>query len=134
MVFQVPHLEILAPQGILKHMCSSFLYPQLYNQSLHVSRSACKTVFDACLLQPSCSERADIEKRSREQLAAVNARVAELDAENRKLREAKYELDSKVCREKWLSEATCQPQVTVSGEHLNWASCMSFMQQRSYVC
>lgn len=29
-------------------------------------------------------------------MATLNARVADLDAENRKLREAKYELDSKV--------------------------------------
>ncbi len=39
-------------------------------------------------------------RRHQEQMSQLSARVAELDADNRKLREAKYELDSKVrgCR------------------------------------
>ncbi|MEW5299491.1 MAG: hypothetical protein WDW36_002505 [Sanguina aurantia] len=41
-------------------------------------------------------EREEQERRSREQMDAINARLGELDVENRKLREAKYGLDSKV--------------------------------------
>lgn len=37
-----------------------------------------------------------MEKRYRDQIASINARSAELDTENRKLRETKYELDTKV--------------------------------------
>lgn len=41
-------------------------------------------------------ERSDLEKRLRDQISALNTRVGELDSENRKLRETKYELDTKV--------------------------------------
>ncbi len=41
-------------------------------------------------------ERADVERRFRDQVAALNGRVAELDTDNRKLRDTKYELDTKV--------------------------------------
>ncbi|GFR43676.1 hypothetical protein Agub_g4784 [Astrephomene gubernaculifera] len=41
-------------------------------------------------------ERCELEKRFRDQIAGLNTRLGELDAENRKLREIKYELDTKV--------------------------------------
>ncbi|GLC45099.1 hypothetical protein PLESTB_001468100 [Pleodorina starrii] len=41
-------------------------------------------------------ERGELEKRFRDQIAGLNARLGELDSENRKLREIKYELDTKV--------------------------------------
>ncbi|KAG2499100.1 hypothetical protein HYH03_003283 [Edaphochlamys debaryana] len=41
-------------------------------------------------------ERAELEKRFRDQISGLNARLGELDTENRKLREIKYELDTKV--------------------------------------
>lgn len=37
-----------------------------------------------------------MEGRYRDQIAALNTRLGELDTENRKLREVKYELDTKV--------------------------------------
>ncbi len=46
----------------------------------------------------TCRERSDLEKRLRDQISALNTRVGELDSENRKLRETKYELDTKVGR------------------------------------
>jgi hypothetical protein len=50
---------------------------------------------------PSCSivmyrERRDQEKKFKEQIDTLSSQISELDAENRKLRESKYELDSKV--------------------------------------
>lgn len=44
----------------------------------------------------ACREISELQRRTREQLEALNARISELDAENRKLREVKYELDTKV--------------------------------------
>ncbi|KXZ47486.1 hypothetical protein GPECTOR_35g924 [Gonium pectorale] len=41
-------------------------------------------------------ERSDLETRFRDQIAGLNTRLGELDTENRKLREIKYELDTKV--------------------------------------
>eukprot|EP00198_Chlamydomonas_reinhardtii_P007749 XP_001697086.1 predicted protein [Chlamydomonas reinhardtii] len=41
-------------------------------------------------------ERGEMEGRYRDQIAALNTRLGELDTENRKLREVKYELDTKV--------------------------------------
>jgi spindle assembly abnormal protein 6 len=38
----------------------------------------------------------DHERKFRDQIDTLSARVSELDTENRKLREKKYELDSKV--------------------------------------
>jgi hypothetical protein len=40
----------------------------------------------------------DAERRGSEAAAALSARVAELDADNRKLRDAKYALDAQVRR------------------------------------
>eukprot|EP00967_Tisochrysis_lutea_P130430 scaffold225609_cov25-Tisochrysis_lutea.AAC.1 len=39
----------------------------------------------------------DVQRRHSEQLDALNARCAELETANRKLRDIKYELDTKVC-------------------------------------
>ena len=41
-------------------------------------------------------EKQEIERKFREQIDTLSTRVSELDVENRKLREAKYDLDSKV--------------------------------------
>jgi hypothetical protein len=46
-------------------------------------------------------ELASLQRRLGEQVDGLNTRVAELDAENRRLREAKYELDKQVS-ERWL--------------------------------
>jgi|LauGreSBDMM110SN_4_FD.fasta_scaffold344443_1 spindle assembly abnormal protein 6 len=43
-------------------------------------------------------ERQEMERKFREQIDTLSARVAELDTENRKLRDSKYDLDSKVRR------------------------------------
>lgn len=43
-----------------------------------------------------CRERAECETRYQDQLDSANRRLTELDAENRKLRDTKYELDSRV--------------------------------------
>ncbi len=40
-------------------------------------------------------ERQEQDKKYREQIDVLTVRVAELDVESRKLRESKYELDSK---------------------------------------
>jgi hypothetical protein len=40
----------------------------------------------------------ELERRLQEQAAALSARIAELDTDNRKLRDQKYELDTRVCR------------------------------------
>lgn len=42
-------------------------------------------------------EMQDVQRRHSEQLDALNARCAELETANRKLRDIKYELDTKVC-------------------------------------
>jgi hypothetical protein len=43
-----------------------------------------------------CRERQQAETKHREQVEALTARLAELDSDNRKLREAKYQLDTQV--------------------------------------
>jgi hypothetical protein len=45
---------------------------------------------------PPRSEVEDAERRAAEAAAALTARAAELDGDNRKLREAKYALDTQV--------------------------------------
>lgn len=55
----------------------------------------CSISFHLCC-SVLCSELADVQRRHHELLDAAQARLAELDTENRQLRDTKYSLDSRV--------------------------------------
>ena len=61
--------------------------------SFHVSSETNLPAIDA-----QTRERQEQERKFREQIDTLSVRVAELDTENRKLRDSKYDLDSKVRR------------------------------------
>lgn len=69
---------------------------------IHVVYGACLLVACASGLQSntgsdvSCRHMDELTRRHTEQLDNLNARLAELDAENRKLRDQKYQLDTQV--------------------------------------